>query len=104
MAGALAALTGSAGFYIYSIGFWAAVLASLIGVWQTMPSVFADCYSLLRRLSPAQREATTQPGACHNSKQSGSRLFALFPGSEGLARRGNPRSLGADFFTPRFTP
>ena len=36
MAGALAALTGSAGFYTYSIGFWAAVLASLVGVWQTI--------------------------------------------------------------------
>lgn len=63
MAGALAGLTGSAGFYIYSIGFWAAVLASLIGVWQTIPSVFADCYSLLCRMPPEQREATIQPGA-----------------------------------------
>jgi Mn2+/Fe2+ NRAMP family transporter len=63
MAGALAALTGSAGFYIYSIGFWAAVLASLVGVWQTIPSVFADCYSLLRRMPPDQRKAAMQPGA-----------------------------------------
>jgi Mn2+/Fe2+ NRAMP family transporter len=63
MAGALAALTGPAGFYIYSIGFCAAVLASLVGVWQTIPSVFADCYSLLRRMPPEQREAATQPGA-----------------------------------------
>ena len=63
MAGALAALTGRAGFYIYSAGFWAAVLASLVGVWQTIPSVFADCYSLLRRMPPAQRAAATQPGA-----------------------------------------
>lgn len=63
MAGALAALTGAAGFYIYSIGFWAAVLASLVGVWQTIPSVFADCYSLLRRLPPIEREAMIQPGA-----------------------------------------
>jgi Mn2+/Fe2+ NRAMP family transporter len=63
MAGALAALTGPTGFYIYSIGFWAAVLASLVGVWQTIPSVFADCYSLLRRLPPDQRKAATQHGA-----------------------------------------
>jgi Mn2+/Fe2+ NRAMP family transporter len=63
MAGALAALTGSAGFYIYSIGFWAAVLASLVGVWQTIPSVFADCYSLLRRMRANEREAALQPGA-----------------------------------------
>jgi Mn2+/Fe2+ NRAMP family transporter len=63
MAGALAALTGPAGFYIYSIGFGAAVLASLVGVWQTIPSVFVDCYSLLRRLSPSERAAATQPRA-----------------------------------------
>ena len=63
MAGALAALTGSAGFYIYSIGFWAAVLASLVGVWQSIPSVFADCYSLVHRMPPEERKAATQPGA-----------------------------------------
>lgn len=63
MAGALSVITGPAGFYIYSIGFWAAVLASLIGVWQTIPSVFADCFSLLHRMPPEQREATIQPGA-----------------------------------------
>lgn len=63
MAGALSALTGSAGFYIYSIGFWAAVLASLVGVWQTIPSVFADCYSLLRRMPPNERKAATQLGS-----------------------------------------
>jgi Mn2+/Fe2+ NRAMP family transporter len=63
MAGALAALTGSTGFYIYSLGFWAAVLASLVGVWQSIPSVFADCYSLLRRMPPDERKMATQPGA-----------------------------------------
>ena len=60
MAAQLGALIGPAGFYIYSIGFWAAVLASLFGVWQTIPSVFADCYSLLRRLAPAEREAVVR--------------------------------------------
>ena len=63
MAGAITAFTGPAGFYIYSIGFWAAVLASLVGVWRTIPSVFADCYSLLRRMPPAQRKAATQVSA-----------------------------------------
>ena len=58
MAGQLAEITGPVGFYIYSIGFWAAVLASLIGVWQTVPSIFADCYSLLRRIPPPERDAT----------------------------------------------
>jgi Mn2+/Fe2+ NRAMP family transporter len=63
MAGALASLIGPTGFYIYSIGFWAAVLASLVGVWQTIPSVFADCYGLLRQLPSSDRAALIQPGA-----------------------------------------
>ncbi len=48
MASQLSRITGPSGFYIYSIGFWAAVLASLVGVWQTVPHIFADCWSLLR--------------------------------------------------------
>ena len=63
MADALAALTGPAGFYVYSIGFWAAVLASLVGVWQATPGICADCYSLLRRLPSDQRKAAILPGA-----------------------------------------
>lgn len=47
MAGQLANVTGPAGFYVYSIGFWAAVLASLIGVWQVVPHIFSDCWALL---------------------------------------------------------
>ncbi len=63
MADALADLTGPAGFYIYSLGFWAAVLASLVGVWQATPGICADCYSLLRRLTSDQRKAAILPGA-----------------------------------------
>ncbi len=62
MAGALSTVTGPVGFSIYSIGFWAAVLASLFGVWQTIPSIFADCYCLLRRLPQDQRQAAIRPG------------------------------------------
>ena len=63
MAGALSAVAGAAGFYIYSAGFWAAVLASLIGVWETTPSVLADCYCLLAKRSRAERNAAIHPGA-----------------------------------------
>ena len=63
MAGALEALTGPAGFYIYSLGFWAAVLASLTGVWQTIPSVFADCFCLLRQVPTNLRKAAIRPGS-----------------------------------------
>lgn len=63
MAGQLAEITGPAGFYIYSIGFWAAVLASLFGVWQTVPTIFADCHSLLRRIPQPERDAAMQPSS-----------------------------------------
>lgn len=63
MAGQLAEFIGPIGFYVYSIGFWAAVVASLFGVWQTIPRVFADCYSLLRSRSQTQREAATKAGS-----------------------------------------
>jgi Mn2+/Fe2+ NRAMP family transporter len=52
----LATVIGPAGFYIYSFGFLAAVLASLLGTWQTIPLLIADCYALLRRF-PQERHA-----------------------------------------------
>jgi Mn2+/Fe2+ NRAMP family transporter len=63
MAAQLAEIVGPAGFYIYSIGFWAAVLASLFGVWQTIPRVFADCCSQLRSSPSQEREAAITPGS-----------------------------------------
>ncbi len=63
MAGLLAEITGPVGFYVYSIGFWAAVLASLMGVWQTVPRIFADCYSLLRRAPQPERDVSMHPSS-----------------------------------------
>jgi len=50
----LATVIGPSGFYVYSVGFLATVLASLLGTWQTIPLLVADCYALLRRL-PTER-------------------------------------------------
>ena len=50
---------GVAGFYAYAIGFWAAVFASLLGVWQSVPYLFADYYGLLRGYAPAARADLT---------------------------------------------
>jgi Mn2+/Fe2+ NRAMP family transporter len=58
MAEHLGELIGPTGNWIYSVGFWAAVVASLFGVWQSVPNIAADCYSLLRRMPKARREAT----------------------------------------------
>ena len=59
MAETLGAIIGPLGFYAYSIGFWAAVFASLLGVWQSLPYLFADYYGLMRRYSRHERERLT---------------------------------------------
>ncbi|MEZ5288212.1 MAG: hypothetical protein R2712_26115, partial [Vicinamibacterales bacterium] len=43
-----------------SIGFWAAVFASLLGVWQSVPYLYADLYGILKGLSPEGRDAVTK--------------------------------------------
>lgn len=56
MAEMLGTILGPFGIYAYSIGFWAAVFASLLGVWQSVPYLYADVYGILRRL-PAEARA-----------------------------------------------
>ena len=60
MAETLGAVIGTVGFYTYSIGFYAAVFASLLGVWQSVPYIYADFYSVLRRYTPEERLAATK--------------------------------------------
>lgn len=59
MADTLGTVVGPLGFYAYSIGFWAAVFASLLGVWQSLPYLFADYYGLLRNYARPEREQLT---------------------------------------------
>jgi Mn2+/Fe2+ NRAMP family transporter len=59
MAETLDRIVGPVGFYTYSIGFWAAVFASLLGVWQSLPYLFADYYGLMRNYSRTERERLT---------------------------------------------
>ncbi|HEY7698945.1 MAG TPA: Nramp family divalent metal transporter [Vicinamibacteria bacterium] len=60
MAAMLGSIVGPLGFYAYSIGFWAAVFASLLGVWQSVPYLYADFYALWRRATPAERDEITR--------------------------------------------
>ena len=41
--------------YAYSIGFWAAVFASLLGVWQSVPYLYADFYSIVTQAAGTPR-------------------------------------------------
>ena len=55
MAAALGALLGPFGRFAFSAGFWAAVFASLLGVWQSVPYLYADFYGILTHMPSEQR-------------------------------------------------
>ena len=55
MAAALGNVLGSFGRIAFSIGFWAAVFASLLGVWQSVPYLYADFYGIVSKMTPEQR-------------------------------------------------
>jgi Mn2+/Fe2+ NRAMP family transporter len=65
MARTLGDILGPLGAWAYSIGFWAAVFASLLGVWQSIPYLYADFYGIVKKLSSAERrkvvEVTSTP-------------------------------------------
>ena len=56
MAAALGTLLGTFGRVAFSVGFWAAVFASLLGVWQSVPYLYADFYGILNKMSPEARK------------------------------------------------
>ncbi|HET9949400.1 MAG TPA: Nramp family divalent metal transporter [Longimicrobiales bacterium] len=60
MAETLGTILGPFGRWAYAIGFWAAVFASLLGVWQSVPYMYADIYGILKRLGPEERERVTR--------------------------------------------
>jgi Mn2+/Fe2+ NRAMP family transporter len=60
MAEVLGTLLGPFGVYAYSLGFWAAVFASLLGVWQSVPYLYADFYAIIKRLPAESRHEVTK--------------------------------------------
>jgi Mn2+/Fe2+ NRAMP family transporter len=65
LAGQLTSSFGPAGKWIFLAGFWGAVFSSLLGVWQSVPYLFAD-FVFLRRRAPTPLTgpvdlATTRP-------------------------------------------
>jgi Mn2+/Fe2+ NRAMP family transporter len=56
MAEALGNVLGTFGRIAFSVGFWAAVFASLLGVWQSVPYLYADLFGIVTKMSPAQRQ------------------------------------------------
>jgi Mn2+/Fe2+ NRAMP family transporter len=56
LAGQLAEVLGPTGKWVFLAGFWGAVFSSLLGVWQSVPYLFADFLALRRRLSADERD------------------------------------------------
>ena len=55
MAEALGTVLGTFGRIAFSVGFWAAVFASLLGVWQSVPYLYADFYGIIKKLPVEER-------------------------------------------------
>jgi Mn2+/Fe2+ NRAMP family transporter len=60
MAEMLGSTLGSLGFYVYSIGFWSAVFASLLAVWQSVPYLYADFFALWKKVTAEERTKLTR--------------------------------------------
>ena len=55
LANQLTPVLGPIGRWVFLVGFWGAVFSSLLGVWQSIPYLFADFMSLSRGDSPEKR-------------------------------------------------
>jgi Mn2+/Fe2+ NRAMP family transporter len=62
LADQLAAALGPSGRWIFLLGFWGAVFSSLLGVWQSVPYMFADFMALRRGIPTEQRAALDLSG------------------------------------------
>jgi Mn2+/Fe2+ NRAMP family transporter len=58
LAGQLESALGAAGRWIFLVGFWGAVFSSLVGVWQSVPYLFADFVHLSRRRASGEAVPT----------------------------------------------
>jgi Mn2+/Fe2+ NRAMP family transporter len=60
MAEMLGQILGPFGVWAFSLGFWAAVFASLLGVWQSIPYLYADYWGILKKVPAAGRKELTK--------------------------------------------
>ncbi len=60
MAQMLGTVIGPIGAWAYALGFWAAVFASLLGVWQSVPYLYADYYGVMKKLPREVRSGMTR--------------------------------------------
>jgi Mn2+/Fe2+ NRAMP family transporter len=64
----LAASLGVSGKWIFLVGFWAAVFAALLGVWQSLPYLFTDFLWLRKEAAPSRTRGNferSRPYRCY---------------------------------------
>jgi Mn2+/Fe2+ NRAMP family transporter len=67
LAGQIELILGPAGRWVFLFGFWGAVFSSLLGVWQSVPYLFADTSSLMGRRGRNLEDLTDNDGSWNRS-------------------------------------
>jgi hypothetical protein len=70
LAGQIELILGPAGRWVFLFGFWGAVFSSLLGVWQSVPYLFADTSSLMGRRGRNLEDLTENDGSSELSEAS----------------------------------
>jgi Mn2+/Fe2+ NRAMP family transporter len=63
LAGQLGTVLGPGGKWVFLVGFWAAVFSSLLGVWQSVPYLFADLVKAGRSGAAGQMSSSRRSAA-----------------------------------------
>jgi Mn2+/Fe2+ NRAMP family transporter len=67
LAGQIELILGPAGRWVFLVGFWGAVFSSLLGVWQSIPYLFADTSSLMGGRGRNLEDLTDKDGSWNRS-------------------------------------
>jgi len=81
LAGQLELILGPPGRWIFLFGFWGAVFSSLLGVWQSVPYLFADLTGLIGRQRGRSGDRGRDEGASSSAeivRLSGTRAYSRF--------------------------
>ena len=69
---------GHTGRVLFLLGTLGTVFSSLLGVWQAVPYLFADCWQLLRRTNVSKQSATSLPYSTVDTKAKPYRVYLIF--------------------------
>ncbi len=71
LAGQIDLMLGPMGRWVFLFGFWGAVFSSLLGVWQSVPYLFAETVHRMGRRTTNRQEKDREQGLLHSPEPSG---------------------------------